>query len=148
MIFGDHVRAPASSSTAEPVVAACRGAFWTVGWLVPDGHARCVRIGAPAPDIEDWWGAYRSLFRVVAAVGAAHTSTPGRAWFGIWEGHGWENWTTSWAFAEPEGDAELGRGPGAASGLERCGGRVRWEPRCRSDERRVGEEGIRKSSYR
>src|SRR3546814_16049117 len=36
----------------------------------------------------------------------------------------------SWAFAETEGDAELGRGPGAASGLERCGGRVRWEQRC------------------
>src|SRR3546814_15868298 len=36
----------------------------------------------------------------------------------------------SWAFAETEGDAELGRGPGAASGLERGGGRVRWEQRC------------------
>src|SRR3546814_20414070 len=52
------------------------------------------------------------------------------SWFGIWEGHGWENWTTSWPFAETEGDAELGRGPGAASGLERCGGRVRWEQSC------------------
>src|SRR3546814_19301217 len=107
MIFGDHVRAPASSSTAEPVVAACRGAFWTVGWLVPDGHARCVRIGAPAPDIEDWWGAYPSLFRVVAAVGAAHPSTPGRAWFGLWGGHGWAKGTRLGAFAEAGGEAGL-----------------------------------------
>ena len=100
MIFGDRVQSPASSAAAVPVVQACRGAWWTVGWFVPEGHARCVQVKAPDPDVEDWWEEYRALFAIVAAVGSAHTSTPARAWFGVWEGYGWDTSTTMYAFSE------------------------------------------------
>lgn len=100
MVFGDHVRPAVSSAAASPVVVACRGAFGTVGWFVPEGHAGCVRVAAPDPGVEDWWAAYRALFEVVAHVGAAHTSTPTLARFAVWEGYGWETSTTVYAVAE------------------------------------------------
>jgi hypothetical protein len=109
MVFGEHVHAPASSAAADAVVAACRGAWSTVGWFVPAGHARCVRLAAPDPDAADWWDQYRALFGLVAAVGAAHTSTPDRAWFGIWEGYGWDTSTTVVATADAVDRQELER---------------------------------------
>lgn len=109
MIFGDRVQAPASSAAADPVVDACRGAWWTVGWFVPEGHARCVRVEAPDPDVEEWWEEYRALFAIVAAVGAPHTSTPAQAWFGVWEGYGWETSTTMYAISETVTEADRRR---------------------------------------
>lgn len=103
MIFGDHVHAPASNEAGVAMAAACRGEWWTVGWLVPEGHARYVRLAAPDPDADDWWDRYRELFGTIAEVGSAHTATPDRAWFGIWEGYGWETSITMHAFAG-EGD--------------------------------------------
>lgn len=62
--------------------------------MVPNDLDAFVRVAAPDPDVNDWWDAYRSLYRLVASVGAAHTSTPAAAWFAVWEGYGWETSTT------------------------------------------------------
>lgn len=60
---------------------ACEGALGTVGALVPAGHEAIVRLNAPDDSVDDWVDAYRALFVRVAAIGEAHTATPGRAWF-------------------------------------------------------------------
>ena len=88
MTFGDAVRIPASPAPAQWIERACDGEWGTVGWLVPTHLPSIVRVDAPDAGSVDWWPAYRELFASVASVGARHTSTPGTAWFGVWEGHG------------------------------------------------------------
>ena len=69
---------------------------WSVpGDVVDRRCARAERVsggsaGAPRriPDLEDWWSAYRDLYEVVASIGERHTTSPHRAWFAVWEGHG------------------------------------------------------------
>jgi len=101
MIFGDDVR---SADTVEPagwIAGACRGARWTVGALVPNHYPLVLRVQAPDPTGADWWLAYRTLFGTVAAIGETHTSSPDRAWFALWEGHGFGTATTHVAMCGP-----------------------------------------------
>jgi hypothetical protein len=85
--FGDHLIVPETVVGAEWIAAARRGAWWTVGALVPNELQQIVR-GAPDSDIEDWWSVYREVFEIVASIGQRYTSTPDRAWFAVWDGHG------------------------------------------------------------
>jgi len=70
---------------------------------VPNQYSHFVRVPAPAPT-KDWWPAYRDLFDVVASIGARHTSCPERAWFAVWEGHGFATATTHVAHQGPADD--------------------------------------------
>lgn len=93
MIFGPGLVVAQTAAPAERWLdASCQGEPWTVGALVPNHYRSLLRLHPPSPDLDDWWSAYRSLFEVVASIGERHTSTPERAWFAIWDGHG---------FAEP-----------------------------------------------
>jgi hypothetical protein len=126
MIFGEAVELPATVAAAEWIAGSCRGTWWTVGALVPNQYPSILRVRAPEPSVEDWWAAYRDLFETIATVGARHTSTAGRAWFAVWEGHGFANATTHVAWRGPLDEATR-----AALDLERS--RLRAE-----DERRNG----------
>lgn len=105
MIFGESVRPAVSAAPAEWITDACRGAGWTVGALVPNHYESFIRVGAPDAEIEDWWAAYRDLFEIVASVGQQHTSTADRAWFAIWEGHGFDSFASRVAWSGPVDDA-------------------------------------------
>lgn len=109
MIFGEHVQAPDSTAAAAWIEPACRGAWGTVGALVPNDYATYVRVWSPDTDADDWWDAYRDLFDILTTVGARHTSTPDRAWFAIWEGYGWATSTLLWAYNEGALDVERQR---------------------------------------
>lgn len=109
MIFGDHVRVPASSAAAAWIGEACRGEWGTVGALVPNDYALHARVRAPSADHDDWWGEYRSLFAAVAAVGERHTSSSELAWFAVWDGHGWDTSTTHVAVPGPLDEAGFRR---------------------------------------
>ena len=88
-MFGDAV-GPGQIAAAEWLDTACAGAWGTVGALVPNDYEALLRVEAPPGDVDDWWPIYRDLYDAIASVGAAHTSTPGRAWYAIWEGHGYD----------------------------------------------------------
>ena len=103
-LFGDHLIAPETAEGAEWIARARQGAWWTVGGLVPNELPQIVRVRAPHPDIGDWWSAYREVYEIVAAVGRRHTSTPDRAWFGVWDGHGFPNAARLIARQGPLGD--------------------------------------------
>jgi len=100
-IFGDHVKSAATIAPAEWIEGACGGAIRTVGALVPNQYPLFLRVHAPEPSVEDWWSAYRDLFAVTASIGERHTTSPDRAWFAAWEGHGFANSTTHIAWQEP-----------------------------------------------
>jgi len=106
VLFGDHVTPADAGSHAGWIGEACRGAWWTVGALVPNDHRVVLRISAPDPELDDWWAAYRDLYRAIAEVGQQHTSTPGRAWFAIWDGHGFASSITRVAWRGPLDDDE------------------------------------------
>src|SRR4051794_16848291 len=92
-VFGHQITSPDSAEPAEWFVDACNDVAG-VGGLVPDRYPQVLRVWAPEPDDEDdsddWWAAYCDLYEIVATVGARHTSTPDRAWFAVWEGHGYD----------------------------------------------------------
>lgn len=105
MIFGDHLEPAATVEPAAWIGPARHGAPWTVGGLVPNDYRSVLRVFAPASnEEEDWWSRYRDLFEVVASVGERHTSTPDRAWFAVWDGHGFVNWATRLAHPGPLDD--------------------------------------------
>lgn len=104
MIFGEGFAPAASVAVADWIGPACDGAEWTVGALVPTAYPAVVRIRAPEP-ADEWWPAYREVFAAVAAVGARHTSTPERAWFAVWEGHGFVGGRRRIYGADPGDDA-------------------------------------------
>jgi len=104
MIFGDHVQSAATVAPAEWVKGACGGVWGTVGALVPNQYPLVLRVRAPDPSVEDWWSAYRDLFEIIASFGERHTSSPDRAWFAVWEGHGFANSTSHIAWQEPFDD--------------------------------------------
>ena len=104
MIFGDLVKAADTTASAEWIARARRGSLGTVGSLVPNEYASFVRVYAPPPIPEDWWATYRDLYGAVAEVGARHTSQPERAWFAVWEGHGFDTATSHVAWLEPPAD--------------------------------------------
>ncbi len=109
MIFGDHFSVPETVAPADWIESACRGVWWTVGALVPNQYSMVLRVAAPDPMPGDWWSAYRALFEIVASAGALHTSTPDRAWFAVWEGHGFESATTHIAWGDPPFDDDTRR---------------------------------------
>ncbi|MGH2477478.1 MAG: hypothetical protein ACRDIL_19665, partial [Candidatus Limnocylindrales bacterium] len=104
MIFGDCVEPAATVAPAAWIARARRGAWGTVGALVPNQFPVFLRVRAPDPG-EDWWAAYRALFEIVASVGERHTSSPDKAWFAVWEGHGFDTATTHIARQGPLDDA-------------------------------------------
>ncbi|MEM1335597.1 MAG: hypothetical protein AAGG08_19300 [Actinomycetota bacterium] len=110
MIFGDSVRAATSSSAAEWIAGELTGRPGTIGALVPDRYERLLRLHPPPETPDDWWDRYRDVFALVASLGARHTSTPQTAWYAVWEGHGFDNVSTSIVWSEPpEDDAERHR---------------------------------------
>lgn len=124
MIFGDSVASAVTVEPAEWIAGACRGGWWTVGALVPNHYPLLLRVQAPDPSVEDWWSAYREVFEIIASIGERHTSSPDRAWFAVWEGHGFDSFTSHIAWPGPLDDA-------ARRALERERSRLRDE-----DERR------------
>ena len=109
MLFGDGLSVPATVAAARWIEDACRGAWGTVGALVPNRYPTYLRVRAPDPVPGDWWSAYRDLFAAVASIGAQHTSTPDRAWFAVWEGHGFDTSTTVIAWRDPPPDDDTRR---------------------------------------
>ena len=101
MIFGDHMTPAESVDSAAWIRSACRGDPGTVGALVPNHFAATIRVYAPDPRHGDWWSEYRDLFSAVASIGERNTETPTRAWFAIWEGHGFEKATSHIGWSEP-----------------------------------------------
>lgn len=101
MIFGDSLHAAESTDPAEWIAGSLSGQPWTVGALVPNLFESVLRLHSPDPACDDWWELYRDLFGCVASVGARHSSTPTTAWFGIWEGHGFDTSTTHLAWTGP-----------------------------------------------
>jgi hypothetical protein len=98
MIFGDSVRPAETVAPTEWLDHSCRGEWWTVGALVPNQYESLLRVDAPAPTDGNWWTAYRDLFDSVASIGERHTSSPDRAWFAIWDGHGFDRAETPATF--------------------------------------------------
>lgn len=105
MIFGDRVESPAAVAPTEWIAGACRGVRGTVGAFVPNDYALILRVHAPEPGVEDWWLAYRGLFELIAAVAERHSSSTDRAWFAVWEGHGFDTRRTHVARQGPLADA-------------------------------------------
>ncbi len=104
MIFGDHVRPAGTVAPTEWIGRSCQGDWWTVGALVPNQYESLLRVYAPDPCLDDWWSTYRDLYEVVASIGERHTSSPHRAFFAIWEGHGFVNATSHVAWWDPPVD--------------------------------------------
>ena len=104
MIFGERVEPAPSAAPAAWVPGACGGTDFTVGALVPDIHPSVLRIEAP-PSSDHFWPRYRDLFATIASVGERHTSSADRAWFAIWEGHGFDTSTRHIAWRGPLDDA-------------------------------------------
>ena len=79
----------------------------TVGALVPNSYSSILRIHPPPPIPGDWWATYRELYERVAKTGARHTTSVDRAWFAVWEGHGFDTAATRLAWPDPPAhDAE------------------------------------------
>jgi len=104
MIFGDHFQAAATVAPANWIEGACEGASSSVGALVPNKYPLFLRVHAPEPGA-DWWSAYRRLFETTASIGERHTSSPDKAWFAVWEGHGFADRMTQIVWQEPLDDA-------------------------------------------
>lgn len=109
MIFGDDFSVPETVAPGDWIERDCRGAWGTVGALVPNQYSMVLRVRASDPMPGDWWSAYRRLFEIVASVGARHTRTPDRAWFAVWEGHGFATATTHIAWRDPPIDDDTRR---------------------------------------
>ena len=110
MIFGDGFEIPASTQAADWLDAAPTEDWFTAGWLVTTSYPAYLRCHPPDSDVEDWGLAYREFFEAITGVGARHTSTPDRAWFGIWEGHGFASGITRVSWSTPAADdAETAR---------------------------------------
>lgn len=109
MIFGEGLSVPATVAPTHWIESACHGVWWTVGALVPNQYPMILRVSAPDPVPGDWWSAYRALFEIVASIGERHTGTPDRAWFAVWEGHGFDTATTHVAWPDPPFDDDTRR---------------------------------------
>jgi hypothetical protein len=80
------------------------GSFGTVGGVVPQGYERYLLLDHRNEEALGWEGVCR-LFEQLGRVLVAHTSTPDRCWFGIWEGHAFDT-TATFIAATPTDDAE------------------------------------------
>lgn len=76
----------------------------TVGALVPNSYSSFLRIHSPPSIPGDWWATYRDVCAVVAEIGARHTTTADRAWFAVWEGHGFDTAEVRLAWPDPAVD--------------------------------------------
>lgn len=92
MMFGAHIEPAESVGAADWVDTWPLHGPWTVGGLVPERFESVLRMFPPDP-CEGWWLRYRDVFTAVATVGRRHTSTPDRAWYAVWEGHGFDTST-------------------------------------------------------
>jgi hypothetical protein len=102
MAFGPAVDVPSDASAAAWLASAL-GTLWTVGGIVPPSYERHVLIEfliEPALG----WEEECELFAQLAPVLASHTTTPDRCWFAIWEGHGFDTTTTSYAAIATDDD--------------------------------------------
>ena len=107
MIFGDALRPAAATASAAWIAPTLRGSMGTVGALVPNSYSSILRIHPPPPIPGDWWATYRELYERVAKTGARHTTSVDRAWFAVWEGHGFDTAATRLAWPDPPAhDAE------------------------------------------
>lgn len=104
MMFGDNVSPADTVASTEWIEQSCSGRWWTVGALVPNQYESFLRVSAPEMSGADWWSAYRELFAAVVSVGERHTASPDRAWFAIWQGHGFDNVRTRVAWSDPAAD--------------------------------------------
>ena len=103
-MFGDALMPAATTAAAVWIAPALRGSMGTVGALVPDSFSSVLRIHAPPPIPGDWWTTYRDMYARVAEIGAQHTSSVDRAWFAVWEGHGFATAETRLAWTDPAAD--------------------------------------------
>lgn len=109
-MFGETLEPARSASAAAWLSDACTVRPWTVGGLIPDRYESILRLHAPDPeralDDHSWWERYCDLFDLVTSIGALHTSTPGLAWFAIWEGHGFGVSTGEIGWRHPPADED------------------------------------------
>ena len=103
MMFGNALEPADGTASTAWLDDACQGEWWTVGALIPNHYESVLRVHAPAP-CDDWWSAYRELFETVTSVGERHTSSPDRAWYAVWEGHGFDSSSAFVAWADPPVD--------------------------------------------
>jgi hypothetical protein len=94
MPFGRFVFAAKEDAPALWIDEECQGANGSVGSLVPDRFEGILRVLPAAPKPTGWWADYRSQFQTIASIGERYTTTPERAWFAIWEGHGFDKGST------------------------------------------------------
>lgn len=104
VIFGDTMKPAGTTASADWIAPARRGSMGTVGALVPNAYSSIMRVHAPPPIPGDWWSTYRDLYEFVAEIGARHTSRADRAWFAMWEGHGFDTVSTRVAWWDPPVD--------------------------------------------
>ena len=91
MIFGEGLEAPPDAEAASWLTGTPTLELGTVGGLVPNHYDSYLRIEAAGPDVDDWWTAQQEIISALAGVLSGFTGTPERAWFAIWEGHGYDN---------------------------------------------------------
>lgn len=106
MIFGETVQPAPSTAPANWLADRSDARLWTVDGLIPSRYESIIRLHAPDPEPEDWWERYRDLFDMVTSIGALHTSTTDRAWFAIWEGHGFGVSSGEMSWRDPPADED------------------------------------------
>jgi hypothetical protein len=108
--FGPAVDVPGDASAAAWIRPRL-GPFGTVGGLVPGGYERYLMVDYRGADGPLGWDGTQLLFEQMARLLAAHTTTPDRCWFSVWEGHGFETSTRIAAMAplDDEGRQEIER---------------------------------------
>ena len=105
-IFGDGLRAAPSSAPAAWLVEQLSLRPWTVGGLLPEHYDAYLAIDAAPDDVDDWWTAQSAIVTALAEVLVDHTTTPDRAWFAIWEGHGFDGGSLMVMRSEPGAPAD------------------------------------------
>ena len=103
MAFGSTVRPADSVEPADWLDDELRDPSGVVADLVPDRYDAIVRVHPPEP-CEEWWPLYRDVFVAVAGVGERHTTSPERAWIAVWDGHGFDTFSTHRAYRDPPAD--------------------------------------------
>jgi hypothetical protein len=83
--FGSAVEALDDASSAAWIRGVVSPTLGTVTAVIPVGYASYLRVQRPTEPSEDAW-----LFDLLAAVGAAWTTTPDLVTFAIWKGWGFE----------------------------------------------------------
>jgi hypothetical protein len=110
-----------------------------VGGIIVLVRAACLTTATYTPSERS---RFREIFEVVASVGERHTSSPDRAWFAVWEGHGFDNVASRVAWRDaPADEAEQ-----HARDVERQ--RLRDEDRRRNATIRASWIGFRASTGR